>query len=1433
MIKQIINSILLLFIFTSNLFSQGGNTTATASGSPITLPFSSTGSTVSSAGHTVTNDISNIELQNLGFTSGNDWFYYFCATTATEITYTLTYTPDPVNGVWPSFSVYQGMPSNATLLTYNLDDAYTNSSMTGSFVVGAGLCYYIMIDNWAPPAGFSYTLNLTLPPAFPVTTLQPSCTNMGYELNNFTGWSGSWSNDVVQSNAGSLTPVYIPQTFNTTTAQHAITSAGTDVISGLPLVSPGFGIHSARIGDLTNGKGGSTLEQKYTVSASNALFTYSYAVVIENALGTTPLKSILHPLLDSINAAGNAYVILQNYNNTGDSITSHIPEQQPFFKIDLYDCTGVPIACGQYLVTGGPNVPGFTKVTGTEYYYKNWTNVFIDLTPYIGTCVSIKYTTADCALGGHMCYAYVDASCGPIEITGPVNICPGGSGTLVAPDGGASYSWTINGVPAVILGTSKTLVVSPVTASTTYKCVIISVTGCSTTLSFTVNLYTAPTVTSTSDIVCAGGSATLTATGLVAGGTYSWSPTGTSSSTLTQSPAATTTYTVTYTDINLCTATGTGVITVIAGSAITAGSNSPICIGTSLNLTSTFVPGGIYSWTGPNGFTSTIQNPSISAASASASGEYMVTITVAGCSATGTVNVTINPAPITVASANTPICEGVNLNLAASAATGSTYSWTGPNGFISAVQNPIITAATVSSSGSYTVTVSTAGCSSTSSVLVAVIPAPVATAGSNSPICAGTPLNLTATAVSGATYSWTGPNGFTSAIQNPSISAATAAASGAYTVTLSVSGCSVTSVVSATVNPGPITVASANTPICEGVNLNLAASTAAGATYSWTGPNGFISALQNPIITAATASSSGSYTVTVASTGCSSTSSVEVVVSPIPLTVAGAVPICSGSTLNLTSTASAGSTYSWTGPNGFSSTLQNPSIPAATITAAGVYTVTVTASSCASSSTVNAVINVPVLPIFPPVASICEGAIAPVLMTTSSNGYTGSWLPFPVSTSITGPSTYNFTPNSGQCVLPTSAVITINALPVITAAVSPICLGSDLNLTSTSSAGSTYSWTGPNGFSSTLQNPTIAAATLAASGLYTVTVTANTCFSSSTVNAVVSAFVLPLFPTGATVCEGTIAPVLMTTSFNGFTGSWLPSAVSTTILGPTTYNFTPTSGQCALPTSAVITINPKPIIVTSPRDICSPLTVDLTDPLVTTGSTAGVVLSYWQDPACTISLSPPSAVGVSGTYFIKADLAGCSGVASVAVVIHSVPLASFTPTPSIVSNLSPNSTMINTSIGAVSYSWDFGDNETSNLNNPSHYFSDSDTGTYVITLTATNSFGCIDIAVATVKVIEELIFYVPNTFTPDKDSYNESFQPIFTSGIDPLDYKLLIFDRWGEVIFESHNTDIGWRGFYGADGVQVQDDTYTWKIEFTVKSTNQKKTILGHVNVLR
>jgi gliding motility-associated-like protein len=109
--------------------------------------------------------------------------------------------------------------------------------------------------------------------------------------------------------------------------------------------------------------------------------------------------------------------------------------------------------------------------------------------------------------------------------------------------------------------------------------------------------------------------------------------------------------------------------------------------------------------------------------------------------------------------------------------------------------------------------------------------------------------------------------------------------------------------------------------------------------------------------------------------------------------------------------------------------------------------------------------------------------------------------------------------------------------------------------------------------------------------------------------------------------------------------------------------------------------------------------------------------------------------------------------------------------------------------------------------------------------------GCTDTAYGTVVVQEELIFYVPNTFTPDGDEFNQAFQPVFTSGYDPFDFNLLIFNRWGEVIFESNDARVGWDGTYG--GKYVQEGTYTWKIEFKTTKNDARKYTVGHVNVLR
>ena len=109
-----------------------------------------------------------------------------------------------------------------------------------------------------------------------------------------------------------------------------------------------------------------------------------------------------------------------------------------------------------------------------------------------------------------------------------------------------------------------------------------------------------------------------------------------------------------------------------------------------------------------------------------------------------------------------------------------------------------------------------------------------------------------------------------------------------------------------------------------------------------------------------------------------------------------------------------------------------------------------------------------------------------------------------------------------------------------------------------------------------------------------------------------------------------------------------------------------------------------------------------------------------------------------------------------------------------------------------------------------------------------------------ISIKEELLFYVPNCFTPDNvNGYNQIFKPIFTSGFDPRDYALYIFNRWGELIYESRNADIGWDGSYGTwkeskqEIANCNDGTYTWQIDFVATDDNSRKTITGHVNLIR
>ncbi|NLV19532.1 MAG: cadherin repeat domain-containing protein, partial [Bacteroidetes bacterium] len=143
-------------------------------------------------------------------------------------------------------------------------------------------------------------------------------------------------------------------------------------------------------------------------------------------------------------------------------------------------------------------------------------------------------------------------------------------------------------------------------------------------------------------------------------------------------------------------------------------SNSPVCEGSDLIFTVEEIPGATYFWEGPNSYTSTDQNPVVSAVTSVSAGTYSVTATVDDCaSAEGTVEVTVNPIPSTpVVSSNSPVCEGSDLIFTVEEIPGATYFWTGPNSYTSTDQNPVVSSVTSVSAGTYSVTATVDDCAS-------------------------------------------------------------------------------------------------------------------------------------------------------------------------------------------------------------------------------------------------------------------------------------------------------------------------------------------------------------------------------------------------------------------------------------------------------------------------------------------------------------------------------------------------------------------------------------------------------------------------------------------------------------------------------------------------------------------------------------------------
>ena len=1334
--KTLIFSICLISALVS--FSQGANTQAGATASPITLPLNATGTTVGAT--------NNFDQSGYNFDDGPDWYYYYCATTTNTIWVTVTFTPSATTPVNPSVTILSSMTSPANGVVAETQVYGDNSGTIGiPYTPLVGECIYIIIDNdnVAGPNGFPFGISVTnTTPTVPTPTLQSACSNIGFDNGTTSSWSGSWGHSIQTGVAPAPTPKYTPIFFTTNMGSHNVTTGGTDLLAPIQQVCPliAGNTNSLRLGDGPNAAfGGASITQKFSVTSSNALFTYYYATVIQDG-----------------GASGS---------------TAHTDQEQPFFRIEALDCSGNPITCGNYLVTGGPGIPGFTQIGTSGTYWKDWTPVMLDLTPYIGSCVTIRFTIGDCSIGAHYAYAYIDATCGPVQIVSPPDVCQYQTSTLTAPTGGASYAWVNTASPSTVIGTSNTLNVTPTTTGTfNYQCTITSVTGCTTTVTASLNVLPSPQITVTDPpAVCSPNTVDITSSSVVtvSSGTGTISYYSDAACTVPiSSPGAITTSGTYYIKIlgsNGC--YDIQPVTVVVNQSPTVNvttANQTICSGQSVNLNATISPAGVNN---PVTFTNStdfaIPDASVTPASS--------TISVSG----------INPQTAGVL----PIVS-VNLNIAHTfdgdltiwlvCPDGSTIDLSSDNG--GSGQNytntsfvpsggTAITSGTAPFTGSYAPEDAFSLLNSCSVNGTWTLQVYDLASGD-----VGTLLDwsITFNNYVPTTFAWSPTINMTnSTTLTPTVSPTTTTTY-TFTGTNPLGGCTASDQVTISVNPLPTATIASNASVCLNGTAPTITFTGSGATAPYTfsyninvGTTQTVSsgAGTTATVTAPT-STAGTFTynlVSVTSNSCSQTQtgSAVVTVNPLP-TITGTLTVCQGSTTQLTGSATAATTNPWVSSNTGVATVSNTGL--VTGVSAGTSTITYTNSN---GCTTTATVTVNLLPTVtaPSPQTVCaNAATTAVTFTGNSTSTTYNWTNNTTSiglaasgsgniasftatnsttSAVTG--TITVTPTLNGCTgTAQNFTITVNPLPTITGTLT-VCQGSTTQLTGSGTAATTNPWVSSNTGVATVSNTGLV--TGVSAGTSTITYTnSNGCTTTATVT--VNLLPTVTAPSPQTVCANAATTAVTftgnstSTTYNwtnnttsiGLAASGSGNIASFTATNSTsspvtgTITVTPTLNGCTgTAQSFTITVNPLPTI-TGTLTVCQGSTTQLT------GSGTAATTNPWTS-------STTSVATVSNTGLVTGVSAGTSNVTytnssgcqiTATVTINALP----TITGTLHVCVGSTTQLTGSATAAASNPWTSSNTGVATVSN-SGLVSGVSAGT--TTITYTNSNGCSQTATVTVN----------------------------------------------------------------------------------------------------
>ena len=1027
------------------------------------------------------------------------------------------------------------------------------------------------------------------------------------------------------------------------------------------------------------------------------------------------------------------------------------------------------------------------------------------------------------------------------------SICKGSTITLKG-KGAASYTWD-NGI-------QDNIAFAP-TSTSTYKVIGTDVNACKNTSAVKITVNNLPSITVTnSGPICANDSVfSLGQNGDVLT-KWSWKSDANAlfSDSLIKQPVVkkainNEVFTLSGYDVNGCKASATTTFTISPLPIFNLASSSP-CEKESLSLYCSTASAQSYTWTHKNGFTSALQNPIISSAQLTDSGYYYLKfIDSKGCYKVDSIFVQIKPLPIFTPSAISP-CETTPFSVKANYSNAVTYLWTGP--VTLANTETVLVSNTANPSthdGDYNVTVTDInGCSDTKKVRVTVKPSPIITVSNNGPLCANdTTLRLNQSGSLLAKWSWKSSNTAVfndSLVQQPSIK--NAISGEVFTLKgMDANGCSVIATTSVVINPLPIFNVTANTP-CVGQDMNLSSDLTGTKSYAWTHKNGFSNATQNPIVSSVTLADTGRYSLKVTDVNlCSDTHSVFVRINELPVFSPSYIVPCENTPLllkaNYTSTKTVLS-YVWTGPTSLVGVI--PSVANTTITLKsipavhnGEYGLTIPdENNCSATQKITITINP--LPQVKTAAdfSICIGDEVRLSGTGALTYFwdnnvqdNSSFKPQLSANYIVKGLDVNLCENFD------SVFVTVNPLPSIS--VPELCESYKTALTSNHLPATSNAWNSLDIAIASVDPSTGEAQGLNA-GKSTITFTDNVgckITKELVVNATPTITTLPL-----AVCENSQL-ILKASQTPAASNPWKSTSNNLTInsvsgqvfglkAGVDSVSFTNNKG-CK--TTKLFTVHGLPVAnFSSVKEICIDDTLNLlntTSPICDTYQwdfgdgikSAKANHKYSKDGFFTISLTAIDSHGCQDSI-VKLNY----------VQVVNKPYVNFVFSPDSIDILNPEVRFTTNSDGKY-FKWNFGDGKpTSTTKDAIHFFPEDEGKYYTVSLTASNTKeGCSSTYTQVIVSKEPLIYYIPNTFTPNGDEFNNTFKPIFSSGLDPYNYTLFIYDRWGELIFESHNVQIGWDGTY--NNQILGSNTYIWKLNFKKKQSGEEHTKLGHVNVIR